>query len=342
MTDHYVDGKADYSLQWKGLHDGKLFIRGFEMNNGFMPWGLPDTEVFSSNDDPHEIAREVAKVGGVLFYAHSEEERIWDLPELTGIEIYNIHTNLIQMQQQHKLLGMLPVLLLNNSAYPDECFRCLFTRQTDILQHWDELNGPRKIVGIAANDTHQNTGIRGYYTDHGTFLVKKTDKDILKEFPLNSFSRTLLRLCFGPLEPGKQLFRWELDPYIRSVRFVSTHVLAKELTEPGILDALRQGRVFIGFDMIADSKGFKYFAESQGNKAVMGETIAFAPDLRLRAGSPEPCRFTVVKNGHVVHQVEGVELDWKPDGPGKYRIEAELSILDQWTPWVYTNPIAIE
>ncbi len=37
-----------------------------------------------------------------------------------------------------------------------------------------------------------------------------------------------------------------------------------------------------------------------------------------------------------------VILDTTPPGPGRYRLEAELKILGEWTPWVYTNPIRLE
>ena len=62
-------------------------------------------------------------------------------------------------------------------------------------------------------------------------------------------------------------------------------------------------------------------------------------EVVLHARSPLPCRFTVVKDGRVVHQAEGRALDWLPAGPGKYRVEAELKILGEWAPWIYANPI---
>lgn len=338
MSDHCVDGKADYSIQWHGLKDGVLFVPGYEMSQGFMPWGLPESTVFNCGDDYKEIAKKVGELGGLLFYAHSEEERVWELPELTGMEIYNIHSDL----KNFDIKSCLPDFLFCLGKYPDQTLRLVFERQTEILAMWDKLNDVKKVVGISANDTHQNCGIRGYYTDKGTFLLKKTDKDEIGDYSLNFFTRFLLRAFFGPLEPGKQLFRWELDAYPRSIRFISTHILAKELTEPALLDSLRQGRVFIGFDMLADSTGFVYFAEAAENKAVMGEVMPFASGPTLKAASPEPCRFTVVRSGQPVYQVEGRELSWKPTEPGKYRVEAELSILGEWVPWVYTNPLEIK
>ncbi|MCP4644049.1 MAG: hypothetical protein GY851_26640, partial [bacterium] len=139
----------------------------------------------------------------------------------------------------------------------------------------------------------------------------------------------------------RELFRFQLDPYERMTQYVATHVLAQELTEEALLDGMKEGRVFIGFDMIADCREFVYFAESGGQRAVMGESMPFGDGVRLRAASPHAGRFTVVKDGEQVYQCEGTELDWRPEGPGKYRVEVELDIVDEWTPWIYTNPLEL-
>lgn len=73
----------------------------------------------------------------------------------------------------------------------------------------------------------------------------------------------------------------------------------------------------------------------------MGESMTYQEGITLRAASPQACRFIVVKDGNEVHRTEGRNLDWQPEGPGKYRVEAELFVLDEWLPWVYTNPIEL-
>lgn len=338
MSDHCVDGKADYGKQWRGVHDGIVFVPGYEMSGGFMPWGLPSDTVLDASKDPAMLAREIHEKGGLLFFAHPEGERRWDLPELNGMEIYNLHADFAD----ERLGGLFPDIVLSLSAYPDQMLRLIFDRQTDLLKHWDELNTTRKIVGIAANDCHQNTGFRGFYTPQDTLLVTSTgDRDAIKEWKLNGLKRGLLRLFFGPLEPGKQLFRIELDPYERSARYVNTHLLAKACTEEDLLDAMAQGRVFVAFDMIAPATGFTYLAEGGGVLAVMGETIPLSPGLVLKAASPSPCRFAIVHDGVQVHGCEGRQFEWAVPEPGKYRVEAALDILGEWVPWVYTNPIDV-
>jgi hypothetical protein len=49
----------------------------------------------------------------------------------------------------------------------------------------------------------------------------------------------------------------------------------------------------------------------------------------------------VVKDGENVTQSEGTELVFAVTQPGKYRVEAELNILGEWTPWIYANPTEV-
>lgn len=340
MSDHCVDNLADFSVQWQGVKDGVLFVRGYEMANGFMPFGLPESSVLKKDEDPEILAQQIEDAGGLLFFAHTEQERLWDLPQLTGMEIYNIHTDTLD-EEGDIIKNLLPDIILSLRSYGDHIFRTFFDRQTAILDNWDRLNQDRKIVGIAGNDCHQNNGFMGTYTEQGTLLIEDTSPDVLKEIKLNFFTRTLLRLLPGPLTPGEKVFHVQIDPYERMTRYVSTHVLAKKLTQEALMASLKQGRVFIGFDMLADCRGFVYLAEDGADRAVMGEALPFKPGVRLRAASPQACRFTVVRNGEPVHRYEGTELDWQPGQPGKYRVEAELNILDEWTPWIYTNPLEL-
>lgn len=338
LSDHCVDGRADFDLQWRGLHDGKLFIPGFEMKNGFMPFGVSSGVVLSNSTEPALLARQIADNGGLLFYAHPEEPRDWDRPELVGMEIYNIHSD---FKRTRGLPALLPDLLVNQRRYPEQILRTLFRRPDEFLSRWDGLNQTRHITGIAGNDCHQNVGFRGFYTAADTLRIEDTSPETLKELKLNWFTRRLARVLCGPLKPDRKLFHFQLDPYERMARYVNTHVLAPELSEPAIKEALRAGRVFVGFDMIADASGFRWFATDGNTRAVMGESAPLSAQTRLRALSPLPCRFTIVKNGKTVHQQQGRELEWTPDGPGKYRVEAELKILDEWVPWIYANPIEL-
>lgn len=340
MSDHVVDDIADYSIQWKGLHDGVLFVRGYEMGSGFMPWGLPDDTILRRSTEDELLAQQIEALGGLLFFAHSEEERQWDLPELDGMEIYNLHTD-TKDEGGNFYVQLLADIILNLRKYPDHVIRLLYDPQTEILARWDALNKSRKIVGIQGTDAHQNQGYTGVVTEAGAFQLSDTSPEILLEADLNFATRALLRLCFGPLTPGRELFHFQIDPYERMVRYSATHILANELTEEALCASLKQGRVYVAFDMIADARGFVFFAEDGGAKAVMGESLPYSDRVRLRAASPHLGRFRVVHDGAVVHEEVGRELDWEPGGPGNYRVEVALYIVDGWVPWIYSNPLKL-
>lgn len=337
MSDHCVDGKADYSLQWRGMHDGVLFAPGFEMSHGFMPFGLPSETVLDCGQDAETLAREIEAGGGLLFVAHSEEERRWELPELDGMEIYNIHTDF----KEEGFGELLPDIVLSLRRYPDQMLRLIFDRQDAILARWDDLNKERHIVGIAASDAHQNNGFRGYYTEDDSLLIRMTSPDDVGTYKLNAITRTLLRVAFGPLEPGRQLFRIDLDRYARSLRFVNTHVLAQELSEQNVLENLKQGRAFIAFDMLADARGFSTTAANAGGMAMLGDTLILGENTEIEVASPVACRITVVHDGHAIAEHEGRDYRCPLSEPGNYRVEAELEVLGEWVPWVYTNPIRV-
>lgn len=337
MADHCVNNIADFKWQWRGLKDGKLFVPGFEMDYGFMPFGMHSTVRLKKNDPPLELARQVVDNGGILTYAHSEQQRDWTIPEVIGMDIYNTHADVMDED-----LGQMKIsLLLSLRSYPDQAFRMIFDTQHEQMKKWDRLNQDRKMVGFASNDCHQNQGFKGYYTKDGKLRIDDTSPDTLATVNLNFFTKTLLRLFPGPLEPGGQVFHVQFDPYQRMVRFVGNHILAKELTEDALLESFKQGRVFISFDMLADGRGFIWKAQNGEEQAVMGESMTYQEGITLRAASPQACRFIVVKDGNEVHLTEGRSLDWQPEGPGKYRVEAELFVLDEWLPWIYTNPIEL-
>ncbi len=338
MSDHCLPGGiADYDVQWRGLYDGKLFIPGYEMRRGFMPWRLASDVVLDCSMNPEDLAQEIEALGGLLFIAHPEEPRDWHLPQIKGMEIYNTHAD----TKDENLKALAPDILLNFRAWPEQTIRLIFDRNTKMLEHWDTMNIERDIVGIAANDCHENIGVYGVYTNDGNLIIRESSGKKESQYNLNFFTRLLLRLFAGPLNPDEEVFRIQLDPYDLMIRFVSTYALAAELTEDAILDAFDAGRVYIGFDMIADSSGFMFLARNGNRQVVMGEKMPLDSEVRLVAASPHHCRFTLLRHGVPVHQETGTMLDWRPTEPGKYRIEAELDILGEWTPWVYTNPIEL-
>lgn len=344
FTDHCVNTKADFSLQWRGLHDGVLFAPGFEMQHGFMAWNLPEDVALPCMLDAGQLAYMIKEKGGILFFAHSEEPRMWDLPQLDGMEIYNIHTDFKDERSvwfDVPYLNLVPDMVLNHTKYPLSTMRVMFDRHPDILKRWDDLNKTRHITGISANDAHRNIGIKVSYDGNGDLVVGDTSPKPGATVKLNFFTRALAHLFLRKGAPGETVYRVDFDPYANSISFVNTHLLAKELTQDELVGALLAGRAFVGFDSLADSSGFVYVARDGSRRITMGEAMQFSPGVELAMASPVPCRFTIVRNGEPVHTAEGRSLTWKPESPGHYRVEAEVYSVDEWIPWVYTNPLQL-
>ncbi|MBI1848985.1 MAG: PHP domain-containing protein [Planctomycetes bacterium] len=136
----------------------------------------------------------------------------------------------------------------------------------------------------------------------------------------------------------------QIDSYARLFRVVSTHVLAKQLDERSILDALAAGHAYVAFDGYGKSAGFAFEA-LRGTEvvAMQGDEVDLAPTGRLvlLARVPIEARLRLVRDGEVVGFANGQRLWFDATAPGVYRIEAELTIRGSDRPWIYSNPIYV-
>jgi len=200
MTDHPPKGDPDRSLRegWRGLHDGVLFIQGHEYSDQLLGVGIRETVHGTRQEKIDAIHAQ----GGLAFVCHPEEVKEWDFDRFDGMEIWNTHARVKEIQKDLKQMGA-----LLNAAKKDleQAWLSILKRPDANLAKWDELNAKRLVVGIAGNDAHQNVNVLGL----------------------------------------------QIDPYDVSLGFVTTHVLAEELTEESVLAALKAGRVYVAFEFVA-------------------------------------------------------------------------------------------
>jgi len=105
-----------------------------------------------------------------------------------------------------------------------------------------------------------------------------------------------------------------------------------------VLEALRQGRSYLGLDGLAPADAFFFHAGVEGQRWEMGETAPPDPGLWFRAGgrAPAGARLVLLRDGRIVAEAEGT-LEASSGGPGVYRVEV---YVPGWTvPWILTNPI---
>jgi acetyl esterase/lipase len=132
------------------------------------------------------------------------------------------------------------------------------------------------------------------------------------------------------------------DPYAVSFRNLSTHILAKELTEAEVRHALRDGHCYVSHDWLADPTSFAFGAVNNYGVYPMGDKAPLLDGTRLVALTPVPANLKLLHGGTVVAHTYGTNLTFKAKKPGAYRLEAWLEVAGEERPWIYSNPVYLE
>jgi hypothetical protein len=345
LTDHLRPPRDFMTESWRGMHDGVLFIPGSEAL-GFI--------VFPANPmmDRIKAARSqliasVTESNGLIFLSHCEARLDHPMDGLTGMEIYNRHWDAMKDMASLIVLALklidpaqLAELKENLRLYPDELLATQVTYLQEYIGKWDKETQKRRLTGIAANDCHHNQVMVVKMQDEDTVLIgTSVDKeDGMRK--VTAASRPSIRELTKGHKPGDILVRADFDPYYRSYRNVTTHVLAPELTENAIRAALQQGHAFVSHDWMCDATGFS-FVLSVPAPAMMGDEAKVTPGQKLLARFPVPCRIRLIKDGKAIADQEGDHLEYAVAGPGVYRVEGWLKLDGEDRPWIYSNPIYV-
>jgi hypothetical protein len=340
--DFYLDGNS-------GFRDGVLLIPGAEMK-GMLVYPTMSLRGFEQAE-PSELAPLVRERGGQVFLSHLEERMDWEIPALTGTEIYNTHAD---FKKQKKLLESLknPLWLIKAAElireYPQEVFTIMQTYPDDYLKRFDELCHRFPHTGVAANDAHQNIGVRIVLRDKDSISIV----DALGEELAN-----LNRLLVAPIlkipsdaQPGDTLFQLQLDPYENSLRHAGTHLLVRELSHDGVWEALDAGRTFVAFDGIADARGFEVGiltpnsdepSASRPTYHEIGSHVPFEKGLKITGQSPLAGHWKLIREGECVVEADGDQIAYEIDQPGIYRVELWLDVADESRIWILSSPFYV-
>ncbi len=344
LTDHYRPPRDFIRDSWRGLHEGVLFIPGSEMR-GFLLY--PISSIMDRMEEPlPAFVASVTASNGLIFLSHVEERLDHPMDGLTGMEIYNRHwdakkdmAGLIVLALKLLDPAQLAELKENLRLYPDELLASQVTYLKDYLDKWDAETQTRRLTGVAANDCHHNMVLVVKMVDENTVIFGTNvdkDEDMRKA---TAGSRPGIREMTKGHKPGDVLVRADLDPYYRSFRDVTTHILAPELTESAIRAALQQGHAFVSHDWMCDATGFS-FCLTTPVQAIMGDEVRFAADKqKLQARFPMACHIRLLRNGKPVADLEGDQLEYGVAAAGVYRVEGWLKVDGEERPWIYSNPI---
>jgi hypothetical protein len=240
----------------------------------------------------------------VSIIAYPQEYKSWDTAGPNGVEVYNVFSN---AKQINPLVAFFDTLWSQRS-YPDLIYALYLERPDENLKLWDQALTRAKLTATAGNDAHANIG----------FSLKDSS--------------------------GKTLLGIQLDPYEVSFRLVRLHVLLEEskpLDAKGLLEGLRAGHCFIGFDFLCDSSGFSFEADNPEERKIQGDEISLQTGTWLRVRTPAPGRVVLFKDGAVLLEESGITAkDVAIIERGVYRVEVYLPQLGNRL-WIISNPIYV-
>lgn len=177
----------------------------------------------------------------------------------------------------------------------------------EALQRWDQLtsNGNR-VVAIGGSDAHA------------------------------------LAASMGPLK--RTVF-----PYRFHFQGVNTHLLTPRplrgkmhQDRKMILDALRQGHAFIGYDLPAPSQGFRFKAHGLDEQAIMGDEITAHGGVTLQITLPKRAECRLIRDGKTLKTWDNREIcSHTTTEPGVYRVEAYHPYKARLRGWIFSNPIYV-
>lgn len=315
MSEHPARDFNTAEMTLKGEHGGVLFINGNEVRTVAGDRLLLFPGDNQASLDSQWSTQEVLsrRTSGVAFVAYPQEFKNWDVKGFQGIEVYNVYTNARKINP----LVMFFDTVWSYRGYPDLLFATFYERPSESLKKWDEMivRKNEKLVVVAGNDSHANVGIS-----------------------VNDSS-------------GKTLLGLKLDPYERSFRLVRLHVLLTPLhgsllNEGDLLRAISAGHCFIGYDVFGDTSGFRFSAQDGNEKAIMGDEITLANQMRLTVSLPVTGRIMLLKDGAAIKDDSGVNgLEFVAKEKGSYRVEVYLPQLPGpigKQPWIISNPIYVK
>lgn len=151
-----------------------------------------------------------------------------------------------------------------------------------------------------------------------------------------------LQMRSGPLR--KTIF-----PYTFHFQSINTHlILDKPLAgnleddRAAVLDALRRGHCFVGYDLPAPTRGFRFTAQGRDATALMGDEIRVNSGVTLQMRLPEKAECRLLCNGKALKTWTDKQICAQiVSKPGVYRVECFINYLGRSRGWIYSNPIYV-
>ncbi|GMR11898.1 MAG: hypothetical protein BMS9Abin29_0084 [Gemmatimonadota bacterium] len=194
---------------------------------------------------------------------------------------------------------------------PTSALARLVDRPASSLARWDALLSEARIAGICSVDAHARVA--------------------------------LTETRFLPFPAYRHLFR-----LVRQHVFLDRAPSGDPYHDGDlVIEALRRGRGYCGFDGIADARGLTVEVEAGGDSAGPGQRVVWAEGATLRVTLPaigEPTTLTLLRDGVVIYETGEATIEVAVSGPGVYRIEVSVrpESLSRAFPWILANPVFVD
>jgi hypothetical protein len=110
-----------------------------------------------------------------------------------------------------------------------------------------------------------------------------------------------------------------------------------------ILEAFRSGCVFIGYDLPASTKGFRFTAHGELGVCEMGSSMFISKGVTLQIRLPKAVECHLIKDGKLEKKWNNQTIiSYSTSKPGVYRVEAFIPYMGRQRGWIFSNPIYLK
>ncbi len=266
-------------------------------------------ELAAFAENPQQLINQVRDAGGLSFLAHPDDPETPAFKELDiswdDWSVQN-YTGIELWNALSELKTVVPTKL-HGAFY---AFFPSFVAHHPIpatIARWDELlSHGQRVVAIGGSDAHA----------------------------LHMSLATIHRVIF---------------PYEFHFRTVNTHVIVADslsgevnTDKKAIYAALAEGHCFVGYDLPASTRGFRFTAQGHDKAVIMGDELPAKGGVTLQAKFPSEAEIRLLKNGDMIQSWKNSKsITHITTEAGVYRVEAYRKYLGKLRGWIYSNPIYV-